>query len=111
MSRIALVTRSLGAIIHYSTSSGSVFFAGDNSVNVTAQSGSNSIELRIHRLGAVGNDFPFALNVTNLPGVCRRCGVVVENAATRVALVAAQSGPITNNQTSTLQWLFKVRLQ
>ncbi|MCW5552417.1 MAG: right-handed parallel beta-helix repeat-containing protein [Verrucomicrobiae bacterium] len=92
-----------GAVLNYSPSSGSVFSAGDHSVSVSALFGGNLLNCVFTISVLVSNDFGRVLGTTNLAWeTVGDAPWFVQDSVTRDGL-AAQSGPITNGQSSTLQ--------
>jgi parallel beta-helix repeat protein len=93
-----------GASISYSPPSGSTFPAGDDPVTFTAVYGTNILNCGFTISVLTTTDFVRALNETNLTwSAAGDAPWFAQNAVTHDGLAAAQSGPITDNQSSTLQ--------
>ncbi len=83
---------------------GSVFPLGDNAVGVTAAWGTNVMSCTFTISVLTPHDFGRALGTTNVDWTTTGdTSWFVETAVTHGGLAAAQSGAITNNQTSTLE--------
>jgi parallel beta-helix repeat protein len=96
-----------GASVTGSPPSGSVFPAGDNAVGVTAAYGTNVLNCSFTISVLTTVDFDRALNTADLDWIPRGdTGWFVQNAVTHDGPAAAQSGAITNNQSSILQTAF-----
>src|SRR5262249_48553016 len=93
-----------GATITTSPASGSTFSAGDNVVNVSAQFGTTITNCTFGITVITDRDLARALNATNLPWVSfGDAAWFAQNATTHDGIAAAQSGTLTNIQTSTLR--------
>lgn len=93
-----------GASVSNSPPPGSAFPAGDDTVGVTALYGTNVMHCSFTITVLTTDDFDRALGTTNVDWTTSGDAPwFVETAVTHDGLAAAQSGAVTNDQTSTLQ--------